>query len=179
MRTTRNSILTLFVMTTLMACGEEPTKVVPKGSADQGQDLSMPDMSEPDLSEPDMAEPDMAEPDLSMPDMAEPDMAMDPMVSGDWILKKYEEMAPTDTLASFTLVNVMGSTEVTGTFMQGAENGEVAGTYSAPNLSLEWTIGGQTYQFVNGAFDAAQIKGTYNDPASGGLPQDAVLVRPE
>lgn len=177
----RAMVLMCVCMMACAACGDDGGATKPKPSTptpDAGVDMA-PDMTAPDMPEPDMAAPDMAEPDMAAPDMAMPDMAMDPMISGMWQLKKYENEAPTgDVIVSFELMNAMGSTEVLGTFAQGDQSGSTSGTFVSDTLSLEWDANAQTFQFVAGKVQGAGIVGNYNDPAFGGIPQATILVRP-
>ncbi len=165
---------------TLVACNDDEGSVKPVPQQDSGvQDMGM-DMMEP---EPDLP-PDLPEEVDMAPDLPEevdmaPDMAMDPMISGMWQLKSYENDAPTgEAIATFDLMNAMGVTAVEGSFTQGQESGTVAGTFSNDTLSLEWTVDAQNYQFVNGTLQGSGVVGNYNDPNLGGIPQAAILVRP-
>ncbi len=172
-------MLAMFVV----ACGEDEPTTTPVGATDMGTQEDM--APEEDMTEPDMA-PDMTvdmAPDMAEPDMTEEvDMALDPMLSGTWQLKKYENEAATgDALFSFELMNTAGEAAVLGSFTQGdTVQGSVSGTFVSETLSLEWTVDetAQTHQFVNGKVEGATIVGTYNDPALGGIPQSGILVRP-
>lgn len=167
----------------LSACSDDDgSKVTPTPQMDMTMPEDMGQDTGPDMPPEDLGTLDEGTPDLGPEDMPEEmDMVVNPVISGMWELKLYQDEMPTgDAIASFDLMNAEGSTEVIGSFMQGDASGSATGSLVSGTLNLEWTVdsAAQTYQFVNGSLSGAMVLGNFNDPELGGIPQAAVLVRP-
>lgn len=161
---------------TLMACPEdETTGVTPAPPAPSKMDMG--GMEEADMKP--APEVDMkVEPDMKV----DVDMFVgppDPTFSGEWILKEYDSDSETvgAEIVEFSLLKIENSPEVTGSFTQGDDSGDVTGTLEANTLKLEWVIEALPYQFQDGTLDGDMIIGIYNDAKLGGVPQSAVMER--
>lgn len=161
---------------TLTACPEdETTGVTPAPPAPSKMDMGMEEADMKPAVEVDMkVEADMK--------VVEVDMFVgppDPTFSGEWILKEYDSDTETvgADIAEFSLLKIENSPEVTGSFTQGEDSGDVTGTLEANTLKLEWVIEALPYQFQDGTLDGEVIIGIYNDAKLGGVPQSAVMER--